>query len=277
MILLHTLPPKWETLLHTILVGKQIVDIKLSTIRDAISALYEQENNKGGKGKGPQTANKLSAIKRKRNDPQFNQQKAPNQGTDNAKKRGKRAGKKYKQKSEGHDYNHDHSHIANTVSIPSPDVTHIAHFTPEKTVRKVVKLPWKKRQPGAYGTLNDAMSICEDLDVAKSARNLKLLEARLGGYATSSKVTVEDLEEEDLPPPVKRSKTASPPPPDDDEPLDWGSDLDVEIPDAAGINEDDDFKDPLVPPVFLLPNKAVRHFYARLVAQVVLDVKFLVL
>ncbi|KAI0258719.1 hypothetical protein BC834DRAFT_847175 [Gloeopeniophorella convolvens] len=207
MILLHTLPPKWETLLPTILVGKQIVDIKLSTIRDAISALYEQENNKGAK------------AKRKRNDPQFNQQKAPNQGTDNAKKRGKRAGKKYKQKSEGHGHNHDHSHIADTVSIPSPDVTHVAHFTPEKTVRKVVKLPWKKRQPGAYGTLNDAMSICEDLDVAKSARNLKPLEARLGGYATSSKVTVEDLEEEDLPPPAKRSKTASPPPPDDDEPL----------------------------------------------------------
>jgi hypothetical protein len=78
MILLAALPQKWEMLVSIIIQQHMLQNIKLSRVCDAILAQYEWESVHGGKGK-QHNANKISAVKHKCGNPQFQQQQGGNQ------------------------------------------------------------------------------------------------------------------------------------------------------------------------------------------------------
>ncbi|HXB11436.1 MAG TPA: hypothetical protein VNZ45_05585, partial [Bacteroidia bacterium] len=98
MILLAALPQKWDLIVSIVTTNNDLDDLEFSDARDAILSQYDADSIRG-KGK-QHHANKLSAIKRKRGDPNFsnqqkgNQQQSPqNDGQQQNRQRGKRGGK----------------------------------------------------------------------------------------------------------------------------------------------------------------------------------------
>ena len=76
MILLAAMPPKWEMLVAIVTQNYDLADIEFKHVRETILAQYETEATCNGRPKGnkPQDANKLSAVKRKRGNPNFSNQ-----------------------------------------------------------------------------------------------------------------------------------------------------------------------------------------------------------
>src|SRR5712671_3566144 len=77
MILLAALPPKWDLIVSIVTTANDLDDLEFSDARDAILSQYDADSTRG-KGK-PHHANKLSAVKRKRGDPNFSNQQRGNQ------------------------------------------------------------------------------------------------------------------------------------------------------------------------------------------------------
>ena len=77
LIAMAALPPKWEVLVPIICQGEDLNDLDLSLVRNTVIAQYETEANRGQHRN--HTANRLSAVKRKRGDPRFNQQQGSSQ------------------------------------------------------------------------------------------------------------------------------------------------------------------------------------------------------
>ena len=73
LIALAALPLKWETMIALITQNYNLADISLKVVCDAIINQYETEANRG-QHKGSQHANKISAIKHKHGNPDFNKQ-----------------------------------------------------------------------------------------------------------------------------------------------------------------------------------------------------------
>jgi hypothetical protein len=119
MILLSALPPKWEMLVSILCTNYEITNLQLQHVREAVMAQWEAEKSKGKHApQAPQqNAHKLSAVKRKRGDPNYKQQRGAGSGGGNnaghnntqqngqgnsqgKKKRGKRAGKRAQQQTQ---------------------------------------------------------------------------------------------------------------------------------------------------------------------------------
>lgn len=296
MILLSALPPKWEMLVSILCTSHDLANLKIKHVREAIMAQWETDRSKG---KPQQTAQKLSAVKRKRGDPNFRQQRdagsgggsgsggsnpqRSGQGQGNAKgknKRGKRGGKK-SQSQQGQETN-DHSHLASKAAFPSPATASVAHLAPSgKTVRTV---PGHTRHPpatvGPYATLNKARNVVCDIGVAGTSNTLKTLEQR---------ITALDPDDSDDDQCVSKRSRSSPEPSDNEgggngflsrSPTpdtqrqsaedcvslgndDW--DLDAMVCDAAGLNE---FRS--VPSLFLTPHTT----HERLISQLAMKLKY---
>ncbi len=78
MIALAVLPTKWEHLVQIIINTNEMSALDFDTVREAIVAQWDTESTRGGHKK-PHDANKISAVKRKRGDPRFNQQQGSSQ------------------------------------------------------------------------------------------------------------------------------------------------------------------------------------------------------
>ncbi|KAH9010119.1 hypothetical protein EDB84DRAFT_1570777 [Lactarius hengduanensis] len=195
MILLSALPPKWEMLVSILCTNYDLANLSLKHVREAIMAQWETEKNKG---KSQQSAQKLSAVKRKRGDPNYRQQRdagsggasgsggnnpqRSGQGQGNAqgkKRRGKRGGKK-PQSQQGQEV-HDHSHVASVAALPPPTSASIAHIAPSgltvRTISGHTTLP--PATAGPYATLNKARNIVRDIGVVGTSNTLKTLEQRI--------------------------------------------------------------------------------------------------
>ena len=297
MILLSALPPKWEMLVSVLCTSYDLANLNLKHVREAVMGQWETERNKG---KPQQSAQKLSAVKRKRGDPNFRQQRdagsgggsgngggnthRSGQGQGNAqgkKKRGKRGGKKPQSQQQGQE-THDHSHLASKAALPSPTSASVAHLAPSgKTVRTV---PGHTRHPsaivGPYATLNKARNVVRDIGVAGTSNTLKTLEQR---------ICAPDPEDSDDDQRVSKRSRSSPEPSDyEDEGNgfltrspspdtqrqsaddcvslgndDW--DLNAMVCDAAGLN---DFRS--VPSLFLMPHST----HERLISQLAMKLKY---
>ena len=71
MIALAALPQKWDMLVSIVSGDVSLEDLALSNVRNAVIAQYQSDSMRHGSGK--QTANKISAVKRKHGNPNFNQ------------------------------------------------------------------------------------------------------------------------------------------------------------------------------------------------------------
>ena len=73
MIVMATIPPKWENLVSIICANTDIVELDIEIVQDTIITQYENEMNCGGH-KGAHNTQKLSAVKWKHSNPCFSQQ-----------------------------------------------------------------------------------------------------------------------------------------------------------------------------------------------------------
>src|ERR1700752_4239889 len=248
MILLAALPQKWEMLVSIVTQQHTLQNIQLSRVRDAILAQYESESMRGGKGK-QHNANKISAVKRKHGNPQFQQQQGGNQQQGGSQQqqndrpkcqRGKRGNGKGKQREHNHEA--QITHVASVASIPAPTTASITHIGPSGASKRVIKpLPAKERAPGPYPSVDKAIDLAQRLGVKATIETTKTLEQRITDLCKASPLVKDSYIEADLAedeavdmsvlPPGKTNddwtfEEAEPsyePPASGDEPLDWGS------------------------------------------------------
>jgi hypothetical protein len=152
---------------------------------EAILVQHEGESTRGKGGNNKQHANKLSAVKRKRGDPNFsNQEKGNNQQREQTRdkprqhrQRGKGKGKK----KQGHSHNTEEtSHIANVASIAVPSTSTIAQISPARLSRRTATAaPAKERTPGPYKSLNNALDRADHIGVKATIETTKMLEQRI--------------------------------------------------------------------------------------------------
>ena len=264
MMLLAALPQKWEMLVSIVTQQRNLNSIKFVDVRDAVLTQFQSESMRGNRGqcnKGQnqgQQANKLSAVKRKCDNPNFsNQQQGEgsqrqNQQNGNRPKRqhGQRGKGKQRQQQQG-DHSHSHSHIADPVivstpSVPTPTTATIVEVTsagPSK--RKLTTAPPapSERTPGPYPNLNKALDLADRIGVKPTIQTTKTLEERIqkqytdgpwskGTYTLGKEPDNEDVDMSIVPPGAENQEdwvfeeadpSPSYNPPSEEEPLDWGS------------------------------------------------------
>ncbi|THH27330.1 hypothetical protein EUX98_g6847 [Antrodiella citrinella] len=227
MILMNKIPQKWDTI-TTVLMQSEKKDINFDFVAKALTVRWDQAS------KGDPSIQKLSAVKRKKDDPSFKQQyqhrSAPagnggqsNQGNSgnsgNGRKRGKRGGKGKEKAAHAIISSAEAPLLAArlTPSVPSPQVMVRASHTYGK--------------PNQYPKFKKAIKLAHELDVARTPETLRTLEKVYDDppVASGSIVTLDDDDDRAS----KRARTD-----DEEEPLDWGSDVDEEIANAAGFDDD---------------------------------------
>ena len=223
MILLSALPPKWEMLVSILCTNYEITNLQLKHVREAVMAQWEAKKSKGKHTPHPpQNAHKLSAVKRKRGEPNYKQQRGAGSGGGNnaghnnspqqsgqgnsqgKKKRGKRAGKWAQQQTQD-DHTHDHSHLTSQVAMPPPSSNTIAHFAPGgKTVRTVPgHTTFAPATKGMFPKFNKARTIVRDIGVEGTANILRTLEERI------APLSLDDFDDDQ--PTNKRTKSSPEP------------------------------------------------------------------
>jgi len=234
MIFVNALPAKYNTMISMVFQSDR-EKIRLDDVANIIVNEYERLS--GGNGQ----VNKMTAIKRKTNNPSFKHQRqqepAKSEGSgSNAKpktNRGNAGGNKKKEKKNQQHKHHTHhadgdvSDIASAVllghhvvdlapHVPQPSTTSVTAFTADgPVVRKVpVNLPAKAFSPvqgakiekikpnSVWPTVAQAQKICEALSITKNARNLRTLEESEMSKASDAI----DAEA----PPAKRARTETP-------------------------------------------------------------------
>ena len=185
LIAMAALPPKWEFLIPIISQNIELTDLALGDVRDPVIAQWETEKNKGNKN--VHQANKLSAVKRKRGDPRFNQQEGSSQQRPDSQNqqpfrqrgsRGKGKGKA-QDKGKGKQRASGHVHIADTAALPAPTTHTVAQIGPSTLSRRTVTQPEpKERVPGPYKSLNSALTLAERMNVTPTIQTAKTLEQR---------------------------------------------------------------------------------------------------
>ena len=249
-LLLNVLPTPLQSIATIQLQTEAKDDLDFQEIRQHVLTEYER--------KGNMTANKLSAVKRKGPDPNYQQQKkkqnssapAPEVPNGSSEQKGKekarclkRGGKKWKQKQLEEEQSHSHlgsfAHIVEVpeecpiiVSQPScagPSNTTIASFNKDKITFRQVKVnaPMvKTTEKSIFPTVQTAQDNCEHLCLPKTATKLATFEKI--AVASSSKTLDQRISE-----PLPAANW------DLEEEVSYGwdddVDVDMEIADAAGL------------------------------------------
>src|SRR5882672_4168953 len=205
MILLAAIPSKWDNVAQLYL---QRTDLQTSLTFDKVRVAIQQEFERTGRPVA-NSAQRLSAVKRKTADPSYRSrlqqpQAGPSSQQQQQRPKGKgktrRAGKQEQQKRENKK-SATHSHLASSsmvVDLPPPTIlvtgpsratpshTSIASFNKDGiSYRKApvttggLQIAPQRANPSynsVWPSLNQAREICDNLAVSKSAKNLRPLE-----------------------------------------------------------------------------------------------------
>jgi hypothetical protein len=237
MILLAALPQKWETLVSVVTQSNDLEDLAFNDVRDAILAQYQTETARGKGSSKQHDANKLSAVKRKRGNPNFSNQEKGSQQQDGGKQKGKKRGSRGKGKGK----QNEHSHVCEVASLPAPTTSTIAQISPAGLSKRIAKSSEPKtRSEGPYGSLNSALTLADRLGATPTIQTTKNLEQRIlqqyeDGPWSKAECHIEEVADDDVdmsvaPPNVSNDTwddkytPASP----EEEPLDWGSEAEYD-------------------------------------------------
>ncbi|KAI0054611.1 hypothetical protein BV25DRAFT_1833581 [Artomyces pyxidatus] len=160
-------------------------EIKLEAVKPMFVNAWEGQDKKG-----KSTANKLSAIKCKRDDPKFQQQQQPSGSAKQNKRKfrqcGKRAGRRCYQHADQGGHDHNHSHVASMADVRTFEVS----MPSTQDVRKPFYQEKHKKLSRTYQKFQKAMTLAKDLDLTPSFERLCALEDvcnAMGPVASSSK------------------------------------------------------------------------------------------
>jgi hypothetical protein len=222
--------------------------IQLSHVRDAILAQYESENVcSGGKGK-QQHANKLSAVKQKCDNQNFSNQESggsQQKPEDRPKHQHSGHGKGKKKEQQGHAHTAQVSHITNIASLEGPTTATIALPGPSGLQKRTISMEKPKVQtPGPYKALNAALDKAQEDSVTPTIQTVKMLEEHItkqyeegpwskGNYTLGEEFDKDEDADMSVMPPSPEGQEdwvfeEASPTSLSDEPLNWGSDEDLE-------------------------------------------------
>src|SRR5579859_869396 len=208
LIAMTALPQKWENLIPIICGGVAIADLKLSSVSETVIGQYETETNRGQhKAASTNTAQKISAIKWKRENPRFNKQGSPpqpsgskpyNQQQPFRQHGGRGSGKTTRGKGKGKQTTTGHGHVASiaVIDLPpthfasdtslSPPTTHsVMHIGLSGSISQtVMESPPVESSLGFYPSVNAARSLAERLNVPATVKTMKTLEQHFTDFDT---------------------------------------------------------------------------------------------
>src|SRR6202046_4814307 len=206
LIALAALPPKWEPLIPIICSNVNIEDLDLSDVSTAVISQYETESNRGQHKGTAHNAQKISAVKRKRENPRFtkqgnSQQPSGSNSTNQQqpfRQRGSRgSGQNHKNKGKGKQSSgvgHSHvasvavvdlppTHIASEAALPSPTTHNVLHIGTSGTTKRTIQQSSPvESTTGFYPLVNKALSLAEWLDVPATVQTVKTLEQRFADF-----------------------------------------------------------------------------------------------
>jgi len=173
MVLLTALPSAWEALIiQTVMQGGTITAITFDSTKQTILWYWGTEKAKKV-GKNSFTANKISAVKCKPNDPSYGSQKgkAPYKG-DNLQQKKR---KNQRGKCGGRDKGGQQTHFANTASLLVQSSHTVAHYGPLGLINCIaIDTPIiLSFGGGPFMSFNDAMILADEIGMPKSIGNVK--------------------------------------------------------------------------------------------------------
>jgi hypothetical protein len=194
LMTLAALPKEWEDIVTIITSQQDFPSLRPDLIRRVVIDHYETKHSLRRSGK-PHQASKISAVKRKRDQPprfkkqQESQQQRKPDSDDKQQphrqrgQRGSGCGKgKGKQRATGH------SHLASlavlTPALPPPTSHTISHFTSNPTTRTITEDAESSRSSGTWPSVNKAFTLAEWMGVTPTTQTVKTLEEHLGDYDT---------------------------------------------------------------------------------------------
>jgi hypothetical protein len=209
LIAMSTLPQKWEHLIPVMCNNMPVADLKLSTVSACVESQYETEANRG-QHKAAHNAQKLSAVKRKRNDPRFSKQGSSQQqssasGPSNQQQpfrqrggRGSRRGKPSKGKGKAPARAPQHSHVASVAALVPPTTHKVTHIgSSGVSTRTEVESSSPQRTPGFFPSFNKALTLAEWLDVPATVQTVKTLEQRFADVDTQMQPRINQFMDEE--------------------------------------------------------------------------------
>ncbi|KAH8990070.1 hypothetical protein EDB92DRAFT_1946751 [Lactarius akahatsu] len=186
LIAMSALPQKWEHLIPVMCNNLALADLQCHDPLIMPSAKFR--DILGSAHKATHNAQKLSAIKRKRNDPRFSKQgsslqqpRAP--GPSNQQQPFRQCGGcgsgrgKAKGKGKAPARAPQHSHIASVAALAPPTSHKVTHIgSSGVTMRTEVESPSPQRASGFFPSVNKALMLAEQLDVPTTVQTIKTLE-----------------------------------------------------------------------------------------------------
>ncbi len=185
MIALAALPQKWEMLVSIVTGDTELQDLDLGDVCTTVIGQYQSETVHHSTGK--HNADKISAVKRKHGDPNWNQQQgsnqqqhSPNQQNQGQDGQAKRKCSKHGGKGKAKQSDNQHSHIANVASLAPPNSSTIALPGPSGVQRRIITCPAPKQHtPGPYKAFNAAIDTAQASGSKPTIQMVKTLEQRI--------------------------------------------------------------------------------------------------
>src|SRR6266571_2461494 len=194
LIALSALPTKWENLIPIICAGVAIADLKLDDVASQVIGQFETETNCGQHkaAQAAQSAQKISAVKRKRGDPRFTkqgnqqqrqQQPSTSSGPSNQqqphRQHGGRGSGKGKGKGKQRDGAPQHSHFASVAALAPPTTHKVLHIgSSGSSVRTESEASPIEKSSSFYPSVKKARTLAEQMDVPATIQTVKTLEER---------------------------------------------------------------------------------------------------
>jgi hypothetical protein len=186
MIALAALPQKWEMLISVITSNNNLEDLELSNVRTVVITQFQVDSVCHGSGK--HNTNKISMVKRKRGNPNWqNQQGGSNQQQRNNQQQQGQDGQKHKcgkhtskGKAKQADHSQQHFHIANVASMVPPTSSTIALPAPSGMQKRTITHPLPKQcTPSPYKAFNAAIDTAQASGSKPTIQMVKTLEQRI--------------------------------------------------------------------------------------------------
>jgi hypothetical protein len=194
LMTLASLPKEWEEIVMIITSQTPFPDLEPSLIHCVVIDHFEMKNSLRCTGKSLH-ANKISAVKRKRDQPprfkkqeECQQQCNPdsNDKQQPHRQRGQRGSGCSKGKGKQCDTGHSHvaSMVVLTPSLPPPTSHTISHLSSNPTTRTITEESGSSRSSGSWPSVNNAFTLAEQMGITPMTQTVKMLEERMGDYNT---------------------------------------------------------------------------------------------
>jgi hypothetical protein len=194
LMTLASLLKEWDEIVTIITSQTPFPDLEPSLIRWVVIDHFDTKNSLCRTGKSLH-ANKISAVKHKRDQPpcfkkqeERQQQRNPNSNDKQQPHRQRSQRGSGRGKGKGKQRDTGQSHVASMAvlmpSLPPPMSHTISHLSSNPTTRTVTEESGSSRSSGSWPSVNNAFTLAERMGITPTTQTMKTLEERMGDYDT---------------------------------------------------------------------------------------------